>query len=204
MRPAGTAVLSFDSLAADNYVLQVGTGVESAQGLPLAQAYSSDFTAIADFSPEIDIHFMNGRADADPSDLHLRCHPDQQHRLQPPDAGDPVLRQPEPRRNRAGGGRRAARHRGVVAGPEQPVPQRNLPGWSDQRPPHRDLRRSLRAAHLLPVQRPGLAARRMLRRSSTRRPSRRDRWAWPISIKWPLTTSTTPPSATCSTADLRE
>ncbi|MGA2068563.1 MAG: CARDB domain-containing protein, partial [Thermoguttaceae bacterium] len=60
-----TAVLTFDSLAGDHYVLTVGTGAESAEGISLAQAYISDFQALTDYTPSIAIHFSNGRADAD-------------------------------------------------------------------------------------------------------------------------------------------
>ncbi len=59
-----TAVLTFASLTPDAYVLQVGTGVESAQGLALQAVYSTSFQAAADFTPMIDISFSHGRADA--------------------------------------------------------------------------------------------------------------------------------------------
>ena len=58
-----TAVLTFDALDADRYVLKVGTGVKSSDGLPLAQAYSTDFEAVADFSSLITVRFTT----ADPT-----------------------------------------------------------------------------------------------------------------------------------------
>ena len=64
-----TAVLTFDALAADHYSLQVGTGVQSTEGLDLAEAYASDFQAVADFTPLVTIRFANapGHAAARPS-----------------------------------------------------------------------------------------------------------------------------------------
>ncbi len=59
-----TAVLTFNTLQADKYVFQVGTGVESADHLALATAYSLPFQAASDFSPLVQIAFARGQADA--------------------------------------------------------------------------------------------------------------------------------------------
>ncbi|MGA2035933.1 MAG: putative Ig domain-containing protein, partial [Thermoguttaceae bacterium] len=59
-----TAVLTFDAPGADHYVLTIGSAVDSLQGVPLGQAYTTDFRALADFTPSIAMHFVNGRADA--------------------------------------------------------------------------------------------------------------------------------------------
>jgi hypothetical protein len=59
-----TAALSFDNLEADHYLIQVGTGVQSREGLALAQPYASRFTALSDFTAKVDIQFSRGRANA--------------------------------------------------------------------------------------------------------------------------------------------
>ncbi len=62
--PSRTVTLTFDNLNADHYTLQVLTGVENTVGLPLAQTYSTDFTAVTDFSPYVNVVFSEGRANA--------------------------------------------------------------------------------------------------------------------------------------------
>ena len=54
--------LTFDGLNADHYTLKVLPAVESADGLPLGLAYTTDFQAVSDFSPFLGIHFSAGRA----------------------------------------------------------------------------------------------------------------------------------------------
>jgi hypothetical protein len=58
-----TAVLIFDSLVADTYQLQVSTAVQSTDRLGLVEPYSTTFQAVSDFTPLVDIHFSEGRAD---------------------------------------------------------------------------------------------------------------------------------------------
>ncbi len=55
-------MLEFDNPNADHYTLKVLTGVENTAGLPLAQVYTTDFQAVSDFSPFVNISFTAGRA----------------------------------------------------------------------------------------------------------------------------------------------
>ena len=57
-----TATLDFDNLNADHYTLQVLTGVEGTNGLTLVKTYTTDFKAVSDFSPFVNISFTAGRA----------------------------------------------------------------------------------------------------------------------------------------------
>ena len=59
-----TAVLTFDSLQADQYTLTVSAGVESTDQLHLPQPYTLAFQAASDFSPMVQIVFSRGQADA--------------------------------------------------------------------------------------------------------------------------------------------
>ncbi|MGE3817844.1 MAG: putative Ig domain-containing protein, partial [Isosphaeraceae bacterium] len=63
-RSSRTAVLSFDAISPDVYRLRVGTAVRSAEGVDLAEAYSSDFLALADFASRADVQFSRGRSSA--------------------------------------------------------------------------------------------------------------------------------------------
>ena len=59
-----TATLSFDAIAAGGYTIEVGTTIQSTDGLALAQAYSAHFAAIEDVSALVNIQFSNGRSNA--------------------------------------------------------------------------------------------------------------------------------------------
>ncbi len=58
-----TASLSFDPLTAGQYQILVQTDLRSAEGLALAQPFSSDFAALADLSSALDIQFYQARSD---------------------------------------------------------------------------------------------------------------------------------------------
>ena len=54
-----TALLEFNNPNADHYTLKVLTGVENTAGLQLAQVYTTDFQAVSDFSPFVNISFTD-------------------------------------------------------------------------------------------------------------------------------------------------
>ena len=58
-----TTVLTFDAPAPDSYALTVNAAVENLQAMPMVQKYTVHFSAIADFTANVVIHFSNGRAD---------------------------------------------------------------------------------------------------------------------------------------------
>jgi hypothetical protein len=58
-----TAVLTFDAINAGDYTLHVSTNVLSSDGLGLALAYTTQFTAVTDISSLISLQFSDSRMD---------------------------------------------------------------------------------------------------------------------------------------------
>src|SRR5207249_953621 len=57
-----TAVLTFDALDAGHYQLKVLTSLQSAEGLNLAEAYTTQFLAVTDLASFVTFQFSNARS----------------------------------------------------------------------------------------------------------------------------------------------